>query len=171
MCQLTISVLRCAILRWGNQSGTWIKCLYGAFFYWNLCYKMEDEIQVFDHICVPNVLAWNSLAVGYAQCGRLEHSRWLFDMIPERDVVSWSTLIGIYILHGYSEESIQQFFEMHSFGMRLNYITFTSALNACYITLHWERKTSTLLDNHKWTWIDVLFRISLADMYTKCVGA
>lgn len=39
------------------------------------CDRKEDAIQVFDHICVPNVFTWNSLVVGYARCSRLERAR------------------------------------------------------------------------------------------------
>ena len=39
------------------------------------CDRMEDAIQVFDHIYVPNVFTWNYLVVRYAWCGRLEHAR------------------------------------------------------------------------------------------------
>ena len=39
------------------------------------CDRMEDAIQVFDHIYVPNVFTWNSLVFIDARCSRLQRAR------------------------------------------------------------------------------------------------
>lgn len=49
--------------------------------------------RVFDGMAVRNVISWNSMVVGYANCGDLEAARWVFEEMPQRNVVSWSAMI------------------------------------------------------------------------------
>ncbi|XP_058099782.1 pentatricopeptide repeat-containing protein At2g44880-like [Magnolia sinica] len=46
----------------------------------------------------------NALINVYAQIGMLESARWVFDRNPQRDSVSWNSLIGGYLKHGHVEE-------------------------------------------------------------------
>ncbi|XP_057820377.2 pentatricopeptide repeat-containing protein At3g12770 [Cryptomeria japonica] len=67
----------------------------------------------------------------YANCGSVEIARQLFDQMPERNVVSWSTMIAGYGMHGLGEEAIMLFRQMQLAGEMPNHITFVSLLSAC----------------------------------------
>lgn len=44
-----------------------------------------------------NVSIANILSHMYAVCGEIDLARRLFDEMPERDVISWSSMIGAYV--------------------------------------------------------------------------
>ncbi|CAI0475995.1 unnamed protein product [Linum tenue] len=51
----------------------------------------------------------NSLLSFYAKVGRVESARKLFDELPQRDVVSWNSMISGYVANGGSEEGLEVF--------------------------------------------------------------
>nr|XP_027095764.1 putative pentatricopeptide repeat-containing protein At1g69350, mitochondrial [Coffea arabica] len=67
----------------------------------------------------------------YAKCGELQIARKVFDSMLERSVVSWSTLLGAYGMHGQVDAAILVFKEMVESGIRPNTITFMNILSAC----------------------------------------
>ncbi|KAH7845616.1 hypothetical protein Vadar_004078 [Vaccinium darrowii] len=73
----------------------------------------------------------NSLIEMYAKCGSINQARQLFDEMPERDVISWSTMIGGLANHGKAHEAIKLFQEMQRFKVEPNEITFVGLLSAC----------------------------------------
>lgn len=67
----------------------------------------------------------------YAKCGSLEDANVMFEKLPTRDVVTWSTLIAG---HAYNCESIcvfYQFQRMQQAGLRPDCVTFLCLLSAC----------------------------------------
>ncbi|KAK2979402.1 hypothetical protein RJ640_022784 [Escallonia rubra] len=67
----------------------------------------------------------------YAKCGFLKYARVVFDMMQEKNVVSWTALICGYAQHGYGEEALSMFGTMEGMGVRPNELTFTGLLSAC----------------------------------------
>ncbi|XP_011620749.2 pentatricopeptide repeat-containing protein At2g01510, mitochondrial [Amborella trichopoda] len=67
----------------------------------------------------------------YVKCGELETSRHLFDVMPQRSVVAWSSIIAGYGAHGLGEEALELFSEMQAHGVNPNYVTFIGVLSAC----------------------------------------
>ncbi|KAK3118588.1 hypothetical protein QOZ80_9BG0702020 [Eleusine coracana subsp. coracana] len=67
----------------------------------------------------------------YAKCGRVDAAQAVFSGMRERNVVSWSTLISCYGVHGMGEQALVIFKEMVSKGVKPNSITFTSILLSC----------------------------------------
>ncbi|KAF3791712.1 Pentatricopeptide repeat-containing protein [Nymphaea thermarum] len=78
-----------------------------------------------------NVFVATALVDMYAKCGMLDHARRLFDAMPERNVVSWNTMISALAMHGRGKEAIDLFRLMREVGMRPNEITFVGVLSAC----------------------------------------
>ncbi|XP_074331789.1 pentatricopeptide repeat-containing protein At5g40410, mitochondrial-like [Apium graveolens] len=74
---------------------------------------------------------WNALIDMYGRCGAIEKSRRLFDMIPEKDVVSWNVLIAVYGMHGLGMDAVNTFQSMIATGVKPNHFTFTNLLSAC----------------------------------------
>ncbi|KAJ9698474.1 hypothetical protein PVL29_007519 [Vitis rotundifolia] len=51
--------------------------------------------------------------------------------MPERNTVTWNSLIFGYANHGYCNEAIELFNQMEESDTKLDHLTFTAVLNAC----------------------------------------
>ncbi|KAK7359201.1 hypothetical protein VNO77_01151 [Canavalia gladiata] len=67
----------------------------------------------------------------YVKCGLLVLARLLFDMIPKKDLISWTVMIAGYGMHGFGKEAISTFEKMRIAGIELEESSFTSILYAC----------------------------------------
>ncbi|GLJ31771.1 hypothetical protein SUGI_0639100 [Cryptomeria japonica] len=89
------------------------------------------------HACIykcgldSNVVLGSALLDMYVKCGSLEDARRVFDKMPERNVVSWTTMIAGLADHGYMDEALRVFLQMQCTGIEPNEITFTTILRAC----------------------------------------
>ncbi|XP_057864657.2 pentatricopeptide repeat-containing protein At4g02750 [Cryptomeria japonica] len=59
-----------------------------------------------------DVFVGNALVDMYAKCGSLENARYLFDKMPNRNVVSWNAMIAGYVHNGHFEKSLRLFENM-----------------------------------------------------------
>ncbi|XP_030461873.1 pentatricopeptide repeat-containing protein At1g11290, chloroplastic-like [Syzygium oleosum] len=66
----------------------------------------------------------------YAKCGNLEYARKLFDLMPEKNLISWSAMISGYAMHGHGREALYLFDRM-KFSVKPDHIVFVSVLSAC----------------------------------------
>ncbi|GKV27574.1 hypothetical protein SLEP1_g36734 [Rubroshorea leprosula] len=78
-----------------------------------------------------NVCVNNSLLGMYSEAGSIEDAEFVFQEMPERDSISWNSMIASYVQHGRSLAALEIFTEMLKMGKMVNYVTFTSALAAC----------------------------------------
>ncbi|KAG5538670.1 hypothetical protein RHGRI_019287 [Rhododendron griersonianum] len=78
-----------------------------------------------------DVFVANTLVVMYAKCGALEDSRRLFDLMPERNIVSWNALFSCYVQNDIFEEALGLFREMILRGIRPDEYSLSCILNAC----------------------------------------
>ncbi|OVA00289.1 Pentatricopeptide repeat [Macleaya cordata] len=78
-----------------------------------------------------DVAIGNSLIDMYAKCGCLDNSQRVFGNMPDLSVVTWTTLISCYGVHGKGEESLILFEKMRSGGFKPNCVTFTAVLSSC----------------------------------------
>eukprot|EP00253_Pinus_taeda_P023956 PITA_23956 len=67
----------------------------------------------------------------YAECGNIESAKYLFDRIPEPDVVSWNGMIGANVQHGQYDETLNLFHQVGRVEMKLNHFAIASGLRAC----------------------------------------
>ncbi|KAF9616142.1 hypothetical protein IFM89_028608 [Coptis chinensis] len=70
-----------------------------------------------------DVLLGNSLIDIYSKCGDLEGARSIFDMILEKDVFTWNTMIGGYTQAGYFGKAYDLFTRMQDSAVTPNVIT------------------------------------------------
>ncbi|PHU22532.1 putative pentatricopeptide repeat-containing protein, mitochondrial, partial [Capsicum chinense] len=71
------------------------------------------------------------LIVFYIKCVLLDDARWVFDEMPQRNVVFWTALISGYSQEGHVSQVIHLFLQMlTSEGMSFNYVTYTGVLTA-----------------------------------------
>ena len=117
-----------------------------------------------------NLLLCNALLDMYAKCGLLTKAQKVFDRIPVRDVVSWTSIIAGYTDHGHGEEAINAFELMYMEGVCPDVVTFLCVLKACgHIRdmvkgeeVHAKIESRGFLD------INIIVGNTLVDMYVKC---
>eukprot|EP01018_Ginkgo_biloba_P036812 Gb_09741 [translate_table: standard] len=80
---------------------------------------------------VLDVVLGSALVDMYAKCGSIESACLVFTKMPERNVITWNTMIAGYGKHGYGKEAIQLFEQMQQSNMKPNHITFLSIISAC----------------------------------------
>ncbi|GAV81914.1 C2 domain-containing protein/PPR domain-containing protein/PPR_2 domain-containing protein, partial [Cephalotus follicularis] len=71
----------------------------------------------------------NAILDIYVKCGGLTYARRVFDMMRERNVISWSTMISGYGMHGYGREALVLFDQMKGL-IKPDHIAFVSVLSA-----------------------------------------
>lgn len=65
----------------------------------------------------------------YARCGSIEESERVFNEMPRRDLISWTTIICGYGMHGLAEDAECLFNQMVDSGIRPDSITFVGILS------------------------------------------
>ncbi|CAI9768909.1 unnamed protein product [Fraxinus pennsylvanica] len=80
----------------------------------------------------PSILA-TDLIKSYFEKGLVKEARVLFDEMPERDVVAWSSMISGYASCNLYNRAWTMFYEMMKDGVKVqpNQFTFSSVLKAC----------------------------------------
>jgi pentatricopeptide repeat protein len=76
-----------------------------------------------------DILVENALIDMYAKCGCLEDARRVFDKMPQKDVISWNTMIVGYAQNGQGGEALNLFHEMQVTGVDPNVISWTSIIS------------------------------------------
>ncbi|KAJ8442071.1 hypothetical protein Cgig2_007909 [Carnegiea gigantea] len=80
---------------------------------------------------LPNLSVENALIDMYAKCGCLEEARGVFDTMPIRDVVSWTSMISAYGVSGQGQDALALFSRMIDEGFIPDSIAFVALLSAC----------------------------------------
>ncbi|XP_061368487.1 pentatricopeptide repeat-containing protein At5g59600-like [Gastrolobium bilobum] len=79
-----------------------------------------------------DVYVRSALVDMYAKCGFIAEARTLFCKMPDKNTVTWNSIIFGHANHGYCEEAIELFNQMEmEGGAKLDHLTFTAALTAC----------------------------------------
>ncbi|KAH7280854.1 hypothetical protein KP509_36G017000 [Ceratopteris richardii] len=78
-----------------------------------------------------DIMLGNALVNLYSKCGRLYDARDVFDALPEKNVITWTTIIDAYAQHGHGIEAIDIFDKMQEAMVKPNAITFVNLLTAC----------------------------------------
>nr|GMD43627.1 pentatricopeptide repeat-containing protein At2g20540 [Ipomoea batatas]GME17655.1 pentatricopeptide repeat-containing protein At2g20540 [Ipomoea batatas] len=73
----------------------------------------------------------NALMEMYSKCGNVNKAWQVFNEMSDRDVISWSTMIGGLANHGRAHDAIGLFKEMEKTNVKPNEITFVGLLSAC----------------------------------------
>ncbi|KAG5010990.1 hypothetical protein JHK87_019505 [Glycine soja] len=119
-----------------------------------------------------DVFVGNTLLAFYGNCGLFGDAMKVFDEMPERDKVSWNTVIGLCSLHGFYEEALGFFRVMVAAkpGIQPDLVTVVSVLPVCAETedkvmariVHCYALKVGLLGGH------VKVGNALVDVYGKC---
>ncbi|KAF6159888.1 hypothetical protein GIB67_032972 [Kingdonia uniflora] len=78
-----------------------------------------------------DVLVANSLIKMYLECKSLKDSRMVFDQLPSKDVISWTSIICGYVNNGEINEGLKLFRLMNAEGIKPDSFTISGILPAC----------------------------------------
>ncbi|XP_024536775.1 pentatricopeptide repeat-containing protein At4g33990 [Selaginella moellendorffii] len=111
----------------------------------------------------------NTLVTMYGKHGCVGGARSLFDAMKNRDVISWTALIGAYAQNGMFREALHHYHAMNLDGFRPNQITFVSALDACLNlgALQQGRAVHAAIATSG-VELDCFLETALVNMYGKC---
>ncbi|KAL5542874.1 hypothetical protein UlMin_010584 [Ulmus minor] len=78
-----------------------------------------------------NVCVGNTLLNMYSEAGRSKDAELVFCEMPERDLISWNSMIAGYVQNEESENALKLFAEILRTKKTMSYVTITSGLAAC----------------------------------------
>ncbi|KAK3134096.1 hypothetical protein QOZ80_6AG0544970 [Eleusine coracana subsp. coracana] len=111
----------------------------------------------------------SSLLDMYAKSETIQEARRVFDMLPVRDVVSYTAIISGYSHLGLDEEALDLFQKLYNEGMECNQVTFTALLNALsgMASLDYGKQVHGFILRKELPFF-IALQNSLIDMYSKC---
>ncbi|KAL3717418.1 hypothetical protein ACJRO7_008926 [Eucalyptus globulus] len=72
----------------------------------------------------------NRIVDAYGACGHTDYASRAFELIENKDIISWTSLISCYVHNGLAQEAFQVFLEMKEAGIEADYVTLVSVLSA-----------------------------------------
>ncbi|KAH7289532.1 hypothetical protein KP509_30G007900 [Ceratopteris richardii] len=106
----------------------------------------------------------------YAKCRAIAEVQQTFDQLQVQDIVSWTTLIAGYSLHGFSTDALKCLHRMQVSGFSPDNVTWVCILRACRDIGAVEKGHEIHMDIIKECSVGDISRVSsiLIDMYAKC---
>eukprot|EP01018_Ginkgo_biloba_P037493 Gb_02032 [translate_table: standard] len=99
------------------------------------CTNIKSLNQLHAHMLITgldqNVCLGTKLVNVYAKCGSIVDAHLVFDSMPERNVVSWNSMIGGYARNGHCEDTLRAYYKMLQAGIQPDNFTFPFVLKAC----------------------------------------
>ncbi|XP_027336831.1 putative pentatricopeptide repeat-containing protein At3g01580 [Abrus precatorius] len=111
----------------------------------------------------------NSLLNLYGKTGSIKSAANLFREMPNKDIISWSSMVACYGDNGAESSALHLFNEMRDKRIEPNKVTVVSALRACASSSNLEEgiKIHKLAVNYSFE-LDIAVSTALIDMYMKC---
>ncbi|KAL6615511.1 hypothetical protein ACP70R_037781 [Stipagrostis hirtigluma subsp. patula] len=81
----------------------------------------------------PDAFLHGTLLNMYCKCGRLADARRVFDGMPHRDVVAWTSMMSGHTAEGDADEALSLFARMGTEGEAYNGFALAAALKACTV--------------------------------------
>ncbi|PWA71288.1 tetratricopeptide repeat (TPR)-like superfamily protein [Artemisia annua] len=78
-----------------------------------------------------NEIVMGALLDMYTKCGAVDEAQQVFSRLPERDLISWTTMITAYGSHGRAFEALKLFQEMQNFNIKPDRVVFLAVISAC----------------------------------------
>lgn len=133
--------------------------------------KMAQSVHchAIRHLFLEEICVANSIMAMHAKCGNMDKARLVFDMMGERNLISWNSMLSGYTQNGKASEALLLFDEMRDSGCEPNPVTALIMVAACaYLgSSHLGKKFHDFILDSKMK-IDVNLRNALMDMYAKC---
>uniref|UniRef100_A0A7N0TI04 Chlororespiratory reduction 21 n=1 Tax=Kalanchoe fedtschenkoi TaxID=63787 RepID=A0A7N0TI04_KALFE len=84
-----------------------------------------------EHNLESNEMVMGALLDMYSKCGAIGEARNVFNRLPDRDCVTWTSMITAYGSHGKGHEAINLFCEMEKSRAKPDSVTFLAVMSAC----------------------------------------
>ncbi|KAL6179171.1 hypothetical protein ACLB2K_050687 [Fragaria x ananassa] len=84
-----------------------------------------------DASCEWNLFVHNSLVSMYGKFGLVDVARQLFDIMPQRDTISWNSMISCYASKGMWNEAFELFGNLQMEGTEISIITWNTIAGGC----------------------------------------
>ncbi|XP_015948035.1 pentatricopeptide repeat-containing protein At4g39530-like [Arachis duranensis] len=81
--------------------------------------------------CISQTHLANNLLSLYSKCGQFSYTHHLFDQMPHKNVITWTTLISANLRNGYLPKAFDMFNHMREVGESPNEYTLSALLRAC----------------------------------------
>lgn len=111
----------------------------------------------------------NSMLNLYGKTGSIKSAANLFREMPNKDIISWSSMVACYADNGAETNALHLFYEMIDKRIEPNKVTVVSALRACASSSNLKEgmKIHKLSVNYGFE-LDITVSTALMDMYMKC---
>ncbi|KAA0066878.1 pentatricopeptide repeat-containing protein [Cucumis melo var. makuwa] len=95
-------------------------------------FVLAEQLHAFviKNVAVSQVCVMNALIAMYSRCNSIDTSFKIFDNMPEKDVVSWNTMISAFVQNGLNDEALMLFYEMQKQDLMVDSVTVTALLSA-----------------------------------------
>ncbi|KAI9192206.1 hypothetical protein LWI28_019543 [Acer negundo] len=112
----------------------------------------------------------NSLISMYAKFSKLDSAYQLFDTMPQRDTVSWNSIINCFCRYGYYFESLKMLKQMYSCGFVPKPELIASIISLCAQTgdLRVGKQIHALIIVDERIALSVFVSTAFLDLYSKC---
>lgn len=128
----------------------------------------EIRNRAFEHGYGHDVFVCSALVNLYAKCGRMEDALEVFEGIPKRDLVSWTTMITGFASYGKPVKAIEVYRKMRQDGLEGDEVVMIGLAQACAglgdarmgLSVHGQMVRFGMR-------MDVVVETSLVDMYAK----
>ncbi|XP_043723054.1 pentatricopeptide repeat-containing protein At3g14730 [Telopea speciosissima] len=127
--------------------------------------------------CESEVVVANSLIDMYGKCKSISEALRVFEMMLERDVFSWNSIISVHEQYGDHDKTLRLFERMQKAGVRSDTVTIAAVLPACSNLaalmrgreIHGYMIVNGLMkDDYGEDIVDVYVDNAVLDMYVKC---
>ncbi|GJX64285.1 pentatricopeptide repeat-containing protein [Tanacetum coccineum] len=109
------------------------------------------------------------MITSFSQNGNIEKAREYFDEMPERNVISWNSMLAGYVQHGFWEEGLKVYVLMRQQGVKPDWITFVSSIGVCANAAILKLGHQIVSQVEKFGFgSDVSVKNSIVTMYSKC---
>ncbi|KAJ8620659.1 hypothetical protein MRB53_029188 [Persea americana] len=116
-----------------------------------------------------DVVLQNNLMILYSKCGDVKVIRRIFDEMSERNLFSWTAIIGAYLNSGNAAGAFEFYQKMVLTGTRADHFLYPLVFKSCsgMRALDRGRRVHTDVTKGGFHW-DLVVMNSLLDMYAKC---
>ena len=119
--------------------------------------------------CEKETFVGNSLVDMYGKCGLPRKAQDVFDMLPARNIISWTALMSGYADQCYNNEVLHLFYKMQEGGLIPDAAAYSCGLKACgSLGIMRKGQEIHLEIVKKGLEIETLVGSILVDMYAKC---
>lgn len=116
----------------------------------------------------PSIFVANNLISSYVRFSEISDARKVFDVMPERSVVSWTAMMNGYQKSGDYNEVVRLFLDMVGRGERGNSLSFVCLLKSCGEQCNIKLGQQVHCCVVKGRWSNVIVDSALAHFYAQC---